>query len=331
MTNFAQDFSKSFTKKMNSGKLRKDEVSLFRALIKTFAEFGGRVCAKELHGSKSLVEFRPRKDWRRLGKRFGRCELADLLIIAFRRNDVRFAFIQCKREPSHKAFRGRVPKTFAGNYEQWDLLAYRPKIKSRSSLKVPESILSSATMASVGSFVFFDGSRKWEIFYSCANNLHRTSTRVSRYGRLEPNRSHKLRKHAGCLECIFAESTKDFVENIQRLQIGTPLFGTPRKFKGKLKTWFQNLLTCMLGRCKKRREQTLLKELLGILGTDGAIPQSSEKLRNLLPTRAVIVVRADDREEQELQKTLHQKRQISRTLKLPKDESRGIITKLILE
>lgn len=221
---FAQDFA------TNSTGLGKGEITLFQAMHKSMEGVAKcpEVVVEEYHGSNHQVTFTGTGTYSRTA---ARCELSDLLVVVYDRQtmDARLSYIQAKSERIVAANAcGIAGSRLTANLEQWDLLARRPRISGVGSFRPPPDLLSSAPLASVGSFVFFlHGAGGVEIQYAAASNLQRPPQSVSRNGRLiaGPDRC----QCDPSPECLSVYGNADFGVFLFGLMIGTPIltFGKP--------------------------------------------------------------------------------------------------------
>lgn len=108
-------------------------------------------------GQRTYVAFEPSEE---LGGGTRRCELADLLVLAYRPASppaLRFFVLQTRRRSSGlPRVEGDVPLARARtNVFHWDLLHRRPRIEPVGKVRPPADLLAGARQPSVGCFGFF--------------------------------------------------------------------------------------------------------------------------------------------------------------------------------
>jgi hypothetical protein len=167
---------------------KRGEIDLFRALLQTF-RIRKDALVEEFHGAKSHVIFDAKRG---AGRPKPRCELADLLLIAYRASEPRSArltWLQAKVTDSDLSCRRSMssPPSFTGNLEQWDLLANRPLVRGPNrTFQPPDNLLSAAALPSVGSFgVFYPVGAGFEMAYFVADCLRPRQNNPSSSGTLQ--------------------------------------------------------------------------------------------------------------------------------------------------
>ncbi len=255
------------------------EIDLFRALIKALVGLQGAAVAEEYHGAKSHVVFSAKRG---AGRRYPRCELADLLLLTFRRGrgnaaSARMTWMQAKVSSSPlslchvKSVPNQSRIAFGANLEQWDLLAHRPGIRGATSrFQPPTDLLSAAVLPSIGSFgVFYQQGSKFNMAYFVGDYLVPLNNHASRSGTLIFKHSSSIRK-IGC----FREATVTcclyyFGMAIESGMVGSPVLSLLSTGRGPARTarraWVRSLLR---GLAEDRPESELVRELTGLLGLD---------------------------------------------------------------
>lgn len=202
-----------------------DEVKLFRELAKAIQGNTSSVFIDETHG--------PKKCNVRFANCLGaqdRCEISDLLIITFisKNKPLRATFWQAKKESKSEwaSSKSRVRQLdFNAQFNQWDLLARRPKIIGVESFCPPENLLSGAASSSIGSFgAFYERNGVVEVFHSVAEFVCCRN----------PNAKHPVFISNGLLgryriarqEAITRVKLRDFLAALLGCQIGSLLLPT---------------------------------------------------------------------------------------------------------
>lgn len=132
---------------------KQDEVRLFRLLGRLLEGAGVGIFIEEAHGAKGQVSFTSGlwhdKTWQR--------EMCDLAIVSHSRamQQTRLTMHQCKLERGKAYLRIDPDFRFKADLGQYDLLHYRPKIRSLGSVHFPEELLSSTNYSTIGSFGVF--------------------------------------------------------------------------------------------------------------------------------------------------------------------------------
>lgn len=208
------------------------EVAYFNCLVSAFASLSTQFHIKICHGTSHLVEFRGRSaPWSRLN---AKCEISDLMIIAFRRRpnpSMRLSFIQVKLERGHGKLQPNASNNILkANLEQWDLLSRRPSIFGVNKRFRPEvDLLSGAILPSVGSFLFLTphGSAiPWNALYAPADMLTVRGKPTSKYSFLAAS-PFGIRKYSGHCEVGTLHSCSDFGIAMHMHLIGTPILDEP--------------------------------------------------------------------------------------------------------
>jgi hypothetical protein len=201
------------------------EVALFRELASAIQTNTKSVFIDETHGPKKCnVRF-----VNCLGAQ-DRCEISDLLIITFLSKDkpLRATFWQAKKEPKSEwaSSKSKVRQLdFQAQFNQWDLLARRPKISGAEKFSPPKNLLSGATSSSIGSFgTFYERNGVIEVFHSVAEFVCCKN----------PNAKHPMFISNGLLgryqfshqEAITRVKLREFLAALLGYQIGSLLLPT---------------------------------------------------------------------------------------------------------
>ena len=201
------------------------EVTLFRELAGAIQSTSKSVFIDETHGSsKCNVRFT-----NCLGAK-DRCEIADLLIITYasKERPLRATFWQAKKEPKSEwaSSNSKVRQLdFKAQFNQWDLLARRPKIDGVGKFTPPTNLLSDARSSSIGTFgTFYERNGKIEVFHSVAEFVSCTN----------PNSKHPNFVSNGLLsrysfanqEAISRITLEEFLVALFGFQVGSILLPT---------------------------------------------------------------------------------------------------------
>lgn len=228
-TLFAHGLSRRFA--MESAKENFSEVAQFRALIRAFGGAGPQFHVEEYHGPKHQVIFNGQGAW---GRSPARCELCDVLFIAYRIRpslEIRITFLQAKRSKENhstacSSYPGKLDAiNFKANLEQWDLLARRPPLLPHPPFEAPPTLLSAALLPSIGSFgVFHRRGRGVEFFYVSADHLKVVGSPSTKNGRLETDSAAvTIRKIGAHTEVVYCCCLPLFARELYSLRIGSPL------------------------------------------------------------------------------------------------------------
>lgn len=252
-TRFALHLQQAFIE--HSDSVHFGEIAQFRSLMDAFAELKRDFLLEEYHGSKHQVYFDTSLPYLRAR---ARCELCDILIIAYSRKNglnAKATFLQAKI--SNSIFQGIGQPTskaveklsFAANLEQWDLLANRPKLYPTTVFQPPQDLLKTAAIPSIGSFgVFYiDRPDSVEFFYCSADYLRPVGNPNGKSGRLEtivtlPNQ----RFTNGTKDIPYCNSILSFGHALYSLNIGSPVITTDasarRVTQEPLASWVKEIL-----------------------------------------------------------------------------------------
>lgn len=153
-----------------------NEVSLFRKLATAIQTTRKAIFIDETHGANVCnVEFDS------ITGSIERCEISDLLIMVVhpQLSYIRVTFWQAKKETNPKWVNiSRTDNTldFKAQSNQWELLAYRPQIRSTPTFNPPSDLLSSFKTPSIGSYgTFYHSNSKIEVAYSIAEMVSCTN------------------------------------------------------------------------------------------------------------------------------------------------------------
>ncbi|OBU39636.1 hypothetical protein CTM76_08455 [Photobacterium phosphoreum] len=149
---------------------RKTAIELTNLLPAIFIDetHGGNVCNVEFNSIKNTIET---------------CEISDLLIVVVdnKRKCARATFWQAKQEKRSKwvsQYAGNTDGSFdfKAQFNQWELLSYRPEVRPTPNFSPPKDILASPFSPSIGSFgVFYEKNNLLELNYSVAEMVSSTS------------------------------------------------------------------------------------------------------------------------------------------------------------
>lgn len=270
---FAQAFKSQFQSLTKGSSPR--EIPLFRALSNTIKSISTQFSINEYHGAGHQVTFTATPP---LSRPIPRCELADLMIVAYRTVpslSIRVTYFQAKSERAYAqaSLCGRT-FSFCGNVEQWCLLAERPQISGCGRFKPPADLLTGALLDSIGTFGFFyrlNTTSPYEMFYSVASNLS-PANRLARYSKL--NVTVPCYKHhwsydyaetvaTGCFECFAHDLASNFIGSPIEPNTSTP----DSLWRLKIRTWLKVYLRDRLEEPRASREDpgrrllALLEEL----------------------------------------------------------------------
>lgn len=269
------------------------EVQQFRALINSFGSLGGPFDVEEYHGPKHQVLFNGQGAW---GRSPARCELCDVLILAYSLNGGfrgRITFLQAKlSKDKHTNLCEGWPfltdvEEFKANLEQWDLLSRRPDILPVPPFKIHPRLLRESLLPSVGSFGVFHKNALGSIdfFYSSADVLSVVGAPTTKQGKLTTSPHPRQRVTNGLLETTFCCCLPIFGEALYNLEIGTPIEPLPAAAGGNdsgpaLRSWIKNVLSFYIE--VGERDSILARQLRELLGTqndlDDGFPASIPNL-----------------------------------------------------
>lgn len=272
------------------------EVNQFRALIRSFEALSGPFDVEEYHGSNHQVFFNGAGAW---GRSPARCELCDVLILAYSMNGGfrgRITFLQAKlSKVKHPNLCKSWPyltdtEEFNANLEQWDLLSRRPDILAVPPFKVHPRLLRESLLRSVGSFGVFHKKVGGVIdfFYSSADLLSVVGAPTKRYGKLTTSPNPRQRITNGLLETTFCCCLRSFGEALYNLEIGTPIEPHPATIDGKdsgqaLRSWISSILSFYVE--VGERNSVLARQLRELLGNQ---PDQSEDRPASIPSLVLI-------------------------------------------
>jgi len=217
---FAKAYDTSF-RKITTG-YSQNEIPLFRALHSVLTGLSANFDVEEYHGTANQVKFAGNGSYARKN---ARCELSDLMIVAFSSitGSVRLTYLQAKSERA--TLNSVCRREFSANLEQWYLLKQRPPIIGSGKFDPPHDLLSSALLASVGSFGFFfkDSHGDFQTFYASASYMNPQRNYSQRYGKLQAIGPCFTDYSGPYPECFAACGNRSFAERLFRLEIGTPI------------------------------------------------------------------------------------------------------------
>jgi len=294
----ASDFADALTGAFahESSKARFSEVQLFRALMNSFSCMRSGFHVEEYHGAKHQVFFIGNGDW---GRSPARCELCDLVFVAYRPKPVwqcRVTFLQAKlsKQKYPVLCRGYPARPtsidFQANLEQWDLLSSRPAILGVPPFRIPPLLLQEAELASVGSFGIFHRSqaRSVQFLYSSADVLSVVGSPKTKHGRLALTPVPRMsRTTNGYRETVFCCCLGTFAESLYSLEIGTPVRSAASAAEPSALThWLGELMQSYL---MEHQDSEMAREILSGLGL---IDQAADRLQPM-PLPSIVIVKAD--------------------------------------
>ena len=196
------------------------EVVLFRKFMNSIVNYSQAVFVDETHGNKAIVSFSS------IVSGSKSCEISDLLIVTVSVDgtQARATFWQAKRnmKPKWRVTGGGLNNfDFIGQFNQWELLAYRPRIQGVRKFRPHPELLSGASSSSIGSFgVFYLNKQNIEVNYSIAEMV--TSSSMAPRPRMVIN--EKLEQYMlNKSEVLVRKNLKGFLEAINRFQVGSIL------------------------------------------------------------------------------------------------------------
>jgi hypothetical protein len=219
---------------------------------------------EEYHGQVSQVQFTPPSqsnyNWARSSPQ---CELADLLIVAFRGggdSSIRLTLLQAKSERNERSPTLGSRPWFKGNMEQWDLLSRRPPIQgAHSTFSPPRGLLRDAILPSVGSFGFFyrdSPQDDYHLYYNRAESLQPTYNYANRYGgRLKVSNGQLSNQRHGFVEACLAPETRLFGALTYAHLIGTPIHHVADQFENGASRTLRQWLTGVVRAAVEERAQ----------------------------------------------------------------------------
>lgn len=212
-------FSRQF-KKLASRLSNPNEVNLFRCLIDAIN--GSAYCygsmAKEKH--QNYVKFKSQKF---LNNTTYKVEIADVLMIFVGNNNIRYTFMQNKKNALKSNNILRI------NPIQWDLLYSKPTIDPLNT-GLPKDILCSAVLDSAGTYGdFFFSNNHWDMSYYIATEIIPNKSIISptsrslRSFRIKSTKRMILKKN-NFKEINRTEHLDCFEHYAQKMLVGTPVF-----------------------------------------------------------------------------------------------------------
>ena len=205
----------------NKSKVKKiGEVFLFERLKDSI--IGNDGLAYEYHGKRGMVSFN-------INKNQLKCEIADLLLIFIRGNQLRYTFLQ------NKYSRKRSDDNNIANMNsvQHYLLSERPHLISTPK-GIPNNILQDAILPGVGSygnFSYDSKTKKYDMVYFTAKTLKRKRKAVTKYSSKNNytyfNSMTDSNWHCcinGSEECVHCSDLNEFEKKYNDMFIGTPVY-----------------------------------------------------------------------------------------------------------
>lgn len=229
----------SFIDDWKSGQtlIPKNEIEYFRFFAKTLSKNYKNVHYYEVHGNPGHVSFKsalwPSKP--PITK-----ELGDLIIITYspEKNQARYTVNQNKFQRKTGIQRVWPAFKFRADIEQYDLLAFRPLVKSIGSISFPPTILSDTEYDSVASYgVFYEGEEHLiDFVYSIAKWLSPQSYAKSCNLILNTCQNEMSVDNR---ETVCTVGIEIFVKHLLNMHIGAPI--SSPELGGFLKSLIQNL------------------------------------------------------------------------------------------
>ena len=291
---FGRDLSRAFAKQ--AAGLGMGEVPLFRALTGAVHHLSKSYHVEEFHGGRRQVTF---ASGHKIPGRTPRCELADLLVVAFRRKprrSCRMSFLQMKSERHRTLASSSAACEYHANLEQWDLLCHRPLIRPLGRFRAPRDLLSGALLPSVGAFGFFvptPAKRRVELRYCSADTLNKCAGCDGRYGKVFVRRGRILRTISGIQERTRAGSLSEFGQALALHQIGTPIERSSHtdnsQYRYSARKWLYESLAALLASAQSIQDGGgLAEDLRRFLAEDGL-----DGPKDGLVPRALVILRTD--------------------------------------
>lgn len=202
------------------------EIKKFDNLIESFKVIGtAGFDVRNYHGSYSQVEFPHAPPWTR---HTPRCELADVLFVAYDSTQMRISFLQAKSKVAANPY-----PVWLANAEQFVVLAQRPVIANWLGTVVwNNDVLSNAILPSVGSFGIFCGipGLPVEFHYVAADLLYPiTGPSVKKFVSGSFDSRHSAlpvcRSFGHIIERTYCLDMADFGAALFSLEIGSPIQG----------------------------------------------------------------------------------------------------------
>lgn len=275
---FAASLGSAWSKESRKAKF--SEVQQFRALMKSFASLAGPFKVEEFHGMKHQVVFNGKGSW---GRPSARCEISDLLIVAYRRKprfQARATLLQAKKSnEKHPNLCDNWPKSiprtnFKANLEQWDLLSRRPNVLPYPPFDCHPEILSGAILPSVGSIGVFHKrhGKEYDFFYMSADVSTPLSSPAKKYAKLQTLHGRRMRNLHGYDECTFTCCIPTFGSSLYNLEIGTPIESDntvnekDARYRSNFRGWLRTVIFSHIE--MTNNDSALARELLEYLESD---------------------------------------------------------------
>lgn len=216
----------------HNAKFSDSEVKLFQQLAKSTLKYATGIFVDETHGTTSNVEYISIRGVKE------RCEISDLLIITVDPSTqyTRATFWQAKKETKPQWLKNVGSQNisdgcfdFKCQFNQWELLSYRPAIAGVGAFSPPKTLLSSSYSPSIGSYgVFYENGSNLEVNYSVAEFITCTSLPKvnSRVTKAQPRMAinNKYEKYSiGFEEKVVCSNIDSFMEALLNFEIGVVL------------------------------------------------------------------------------------------------------------
>lgn len=216
----------------HNAKFSDSEVKLFQQLAKSTLQYATGIFVDETHGTTSNVEYISIRGVKE------RCEISDLLIITVDPSTqyTRATFWQAKKETKPQWLKNVGSQNisdgcfdFKCQFNQWELLSYRPAIAGVGAFSPPKTLLNSSYSPSIGSYgVFYENGSNLEVNYSVAEFVTCTSLPKvnSRVTKAQPRMAinNKYEKYSiGYKEKVVCSNIDSFMGALLNFEIGVVL------------------------------------------------------------------------------------------------------------
>ena len=251
-----------------------NEICLFRILNGYLNKYTNSIFAKETHGGKGFVEFIQDNGTSSIK------EIADLQILCYDTvsKSVKISFLQAKF--NRLIFKGKSITSFEGDALQWDLLNYRPLIRSIGSIDFPDDILHSSNHSSIGGFgvFYYFSTNQIELVYSAASELmlkkrNYTRKRCKRVIYPKVNFSDQCNSK----EALVRSSLQGYIDSLLIFEIGSPILANSLSAK-----YVSNLLSNIRNLENYEGSIDLLETMINIFGDNNDDTFNNEGYMNTL-------------------------------------------------
>jgi len=212
-----------------NAKFSDGEVNLFRKLASSISSQAKTTFISETHGTICNVEFTS------IQGNIQCCEIADLLIVTLnkKRKRAKATFLQAKKENESQWVTKAIDRDlsngcfdFSCQYDQWELLSFRPLINGVKKFNPPQKLLSSMTPNISSYGVFFENTHGLlDLKYSIAEFITSTTLPESESGKKYKNNlrmsiNDKYEKYYLNGSKIVCRNLDEFIESLLSFQIG---------------------------------------------------------------------------------------------------------------